>query len=687
MGLHKFNIKKELRKLNFKKNKAKYIKIGTICISILVVIVSIIYFTYSIFTLTDMFKTTELTVDTFVSSDYVLDFYIEGESVLDVPTNTYEGVVTCENGAIGRWNKKTSSVTVNTTEKTKCRVTLATPPVEPELYNGLIPIKYDESNNIVIADTTAEWYNYLNHEWANAILIDQSNSTIKNKYINEDGSFKSGTVVDIDDVLQMYVWIPRYRYQLFNVEDSYSDEQMINIEFESKDTAKSNGSQNGEWLTHPAFTFGTTELNGIWVGKFESSGTMSDVKIIPNVSSLRYENVSTMFNASRAIESNQKYGLDSNTIDTHLMKNMEWGAVAYLTNSKYGRYESNGSCISSGCEVWINSSEDYITGCTGSSVMTSDTTTCHQWDILKKEYYVKDSGENNQTMNPTITNDTTYPWSLTNGVYKSTTQGVQSSTTNLVFNFILPQVGELSFDWSVSSESVSYDYIYYTITKDGNILDDTGISTKIGGTSYGTDESTLTYKSTSKVLEPGTYTITFTYIKDGSTDRGIDAGYVKNLSVRYGATYTKKEEYTKNGGIGASTTGTIYGIYDMSGGAYEYVMGNMVDETGAFYPGDSGFTTAPESKYYDSYAYSTSSSADSRGYLGDATKETDYWNDDSRSLAYFYESSSNPENNQAYPWFRRGGYYSSTSSAGIFAFYYATGASSNISFRIVLSAE
>ena len=46
---------------------------------------------------------------------------------------------------------------------------------------------------------------------------------------------------------------------------------MINVEFETKDIPKSNGTSNGEWLTHPAFTFGNTELNGFWVGKFEPS--------------------------------------------------------------------------------------------------------------------------------------------------------------------------------------------------------------------------------------------------------------------------------------------------------------------------------------------------------------------------------------------------------------------------------
>jgi hypothetical protein len=48
------------------------------------------------------------------------------------------------------------------------------------------------------------------------------------------------------------------------------------------------------------------------------------------------------------------YGMKSTEIDTHMMKNMEWGAVAYLSSSIYGRYTDSTTCISSGCEVWIN---------------------------------------------------------------------------------------------------------------------------------------------------------------------------------------------------------------------------------------------------------------------------------------------------------------------------------------------
>ena len=251
---------------------------------------------------------------------------------------------------------------------------------EPELYSGLIPVTYNDTNEIVIADLYSNWYDYDAHEWANAILIDQNNTTTKNKYLNADGTYKSGTVVEETDILQMYVWVPRYKYQLFNVSGSYSSPQMIEVEFESANTAKSSGTQNNEWLTHPAFTFGTTELNGIWVGKFESSNSTSDITIIPNSFSLTDLPLGDMFNASRAIETNIKYGLTSSEVDTHMMKNMEWGAVAYLTNSKYGRYQSDGSCISSGCEVWINNNNSYTTGCAGSTASAGPSSSCNQWN-------------------------------------------------------------------------------------------------------------------------------------------------------------------------------------------------------------------------------------------------------------------------------------------------------------------
>ena len=56
-------------------------------------------------------------------------------------------------------------------------------------------------------------------------------------------------------------------------------------------------------------------------------------------------------------------------------------------------------------------------------------------------------------------------------------------------------------------------------------------------------------------------------------------------------------------GAGASTTGNIYGIYDMSGGNSEYVMANQSSSTFEYiwYPKSSGFVNQVNSKYIDNY--------------------------------------------------------------------------------------
>lgn len=128
-------------------------------------------------------------------------------------------------------------------------------------------------------------------------------------------------------------------------------------------------------------------------------------------------------------------------------------------------------------------------------------------------------------------NDTTYPWKINNGTYNSTNK-VDSSSSNLKFKFEVLNTAILSFEWSVSSESASYDYIYYTLVKNGTKLSDTGTNTKIGGTSYGSVESSLVYLTVTRQLEPGQYELIFTYSKDGSVAKGLDAGYIKNINIK-----------------------------------------------------------------------------------------------------------------------------------------------------------
>ena len=143
----------------------------------------------------------------------------------------------------------------------------------------------------------------------------------------------------------------------------------------------------------------------------------------------------------------------------------------------------------------------------------------------------------------TFTSSGTYPWEEINGVYRSGNYNVNSSSGTMKSDeFTLTESSNISFDWAVSSEGGSFDYLYYTIYKDGTALSGTGTSTKIGGYSSSDTENNLTYKTVTKTLEAGTYYIEFTYRKDSSGNKGLDRGYVKNLIISgYGEDKTMKD--------------------------------------------------------------------------------------------------------------------------------------------------
>ncbi len=129
-----------------------------------------------------------------------------------------------------------------------------------------------------------------------------------------------------------------------------------------------------------------------------------------------------------------------------------------------------------------------------------------------------------------------------------------------------------------------------------------------------------------------------------------------------------------------STTGNISGIFDMSGGAYEYVMGNYNNTANTTY-----FPTLPSSKYYDVYlasqftgSYSTNMTFCTLATCGGhALNETRAWYNDNANFV-----------NSSYPWFVRGGYHSNSRSAGAFFSHYSYGdATSSHSWRGVLVAR
>jgi len=418
---------------------------------------------------------------------------------------------------------------------------------EPEMDSNMIAVKHD-GYNWVKTNKENGWYNYGRGIWANAV-------TVKSDKLSEYQSAGIGTIIPMDDIETMWVWIPRYSYTIAS-EDGGShyygkrgvylnstptqdlpgeiDIKFIGKEIKEKGTAQYLATEEPKnWYTPDAFTFGDTELSGIWVGKFETSSsnpspgngggnvTNLDSMIKPNVASWRSINVSNIYQVGRKVSADgNRYGFHSN-MNSHAMKNDEWGAVAYLSQSAYGKL-GNVNFIGSEKEIYQNKSNYYITGCSSGAPSASGSAGC--------------------------------------------------------------------------------PYTY-----DDNTRDESGISGK---------------------------------------------------------------------GVGASTTGTIYGIYDMSGGSGEYVMGNYDDNIGS-----SGFGEMPDLIYYDKYTSTTASQACNGGICySHGLSETGGWYHDYQTMA-----------TETNPWLLRGGSYGTNPAEGAGIFYFGAnnsgGASSYNSFRLVLSPD
>ena len=248
---------------------------------------------------------------------------------------------------------------------------------DPVLASNLVPVVISDSGVVTKASTASSWYNYENKVWANSVILK-----------DESVVYKNGETIPESNIESYFVWIPKYSYQLFdlgnyssltsisnktqeikikfgtsNNSDSVSGECTTPFENNQGIAGSSGNCKVGDYMTHPAFlAFDTT---GLWVGKFETgydgatSNSVSQVnnadtsKIIikPNVYSWRNITVGNMFKNS------YDYKRD---LDSHMMKNTEWGAVAYLQHSKYGSQAS----------VRINNNSSFITGYAGTEEPT-----------------------------------------------------------------------------------------------------------------------------------------------------------------------------------------------------------------------------------------------------------------------------------------------------------------------------
>lgn len=216
---------------------------------------------------------------------------------------------------------------------------------KPILTNNMVPVTY-QNGVWVVADESNQnknslWYDYSNQNWANAIITDS------NKYQNV------GTIIDENDVLAWYVWIPRFRYKLWNAKaeltDSYAAyNEGIDIIFENG-VNKITNNENDKYLTHPAFG---DNLRGFWISKYELSNSGDTYKFARNSNSYRGDTIDNYKQIITNLTENYKLGTKA---ESHMITNYEWGATAYLSHSKYGL------CVGDGCSS-MGVNDSYLSG-------------------------------------------------------------------------------------------------------------------------------------------------------------------------------------------------------------------------------------------------------------------------------------------------------------------------------------
>ena len=275
--------------------------------------------------------------------------------------------------------------------------------VEVDNVNGYLRVKYGDSKNEYTVDQSGNiesegeitqpeniaksweavsrldttWFSYNDLEnnkekvKVNAPILKGNMKAIK--YVGAEADTQTGSkwanAMTSDG--SMFVWIPRYAYK---ITEGYHTNQAGTIEVAFIDT--SNKFLNGEtgeittnvedpeagkskWLVHPAFTSnaeaggGFGEISGIWVGKFEATGTYSNgdaskVSVKPGVQSLRNMTINDQYKAGKSAT----YG-ESVNLNSHMAKNSEWGAIVYLAHSKYGANKK---------KVEQNKNSSYYTG-------------------------------------------------------------------------------------------------------------------------------------------------------------------------------------------------------------------------------------------------------------------------------------------------------------------------------------
>ena len=269
--------------------------------------------------------------------------FLEAQDGVDSVTDNKDGTVTVKIGGqevIVNSSKLKTTVAAFDRYKTEGKIEVVfidmdnkiiSSPLEPKLVGNMKPIKLNSEGTDFEETQKSDWgYNYV----AGQGTQENTQSIWANAQAN-DGS--------------MFVWIPRYAYKITYYDTDgttvlgYSNAEGIVDVNGNVIQENDKGIQTvGDYIVHPAFTSNATigggfddgsrkGVTGLWVGKFETTGTASEPTVKAGEKTLKSQTANEQYQTGK----NAKFG-ESATINSHMAKNSEWGAVAYLAHSQYG---------------------------------------------------------------------------------------------------------------------------------------------------------------------------------------------------------------------------------------------------------------------------------------------------------------------------------------------------------------
>ena len=211
----------------------------------------------------------------------------------------------------------------------------------PVLEPNMVPVIY-ENNKWIIVDRNTKYWDYENKIWANAVItkknqdINDSNSKSRKYYLSKDAI---GEEINENDIIGYYVWIPKFSYNVWNSAG-------IDIKKENKGVRNIDVNFSDDSNIHNAFLY-NTEINGFWVSKYEASIKKdTNCALDYAVENCNNDNLEIYFKNNDYILKNISISNAYNSIlklnkkiavkNVHLLTNLEWGAIAYLSHSKYG---------------------------------------------------------------------------------------------------------------------------------------------------------------------------------------------------------------------------------------------------------------------------------------------------------------------------------------------------------------